>query len=444
MHEEAQKAEFDLLMESQFWPSERIRALQRERLEILLRHAKANVPFYATRLDPLFRADGSIDWDRWGEIPTLKRSDLIEHRRALLARDMPPGHGRIGDIATSGSTGTPVVTSHTSFALAMTRAAVFRANFNDGTDFGTPLGAWVGLRSDVARWPDGRRAGPWGPWWEPSALNGERLEINHHVPSAQVLEFFGRNQVRYVLCGGTDARLLAHEAERLGIALSLDAILTRGTDATAPGRTLIAEVFGARTLALYSSKEGHRMAHSCTQCGGWHVNDEHVLVEILDEEGSPVPVGQTGRVVITPLWGFAQPLLRYEQGDLATRGASSGCGRGLSIMDDIVGRVRHMFVMPDGSRIVPDLPVAAVAALNAEMFQVAQISPEAVEVRYVRRGNGGSPNGEPVQAALAGLLHAGITVSFREITAFELPPGRKHLEFVSELDGSTAPQVAPP
>ncbi len=47
MHETEQRAEFDLLMESQFWPADRIRDLQRERQENLLRHARAHVPFYA-------------------------------------------------------------------------------------------------------------------------------------------------------------------------------------------------------------------------------------------------------------------------------------------------------------------------------------------------------------------------------------------------------------
>lgn len=434
MHEAEQRAEFELLMESQFWPLDRIRALQRERLENLLRHAKANVPFYATRLDPLFRADGSIDWDRWSDIPTLKRSDLFEHRRALLARDMPTGHGHIGDISSSGSTGKPVTTSHSSLALALTKAAVFRANVRDDIDFGARLGVWMERRADVATWPDGRHAGRWGPWWDTRAADGKIFDINRHVPTAQVLEFMGRNQVRYLMCGGIVARLLAHEAERLGIGLSLDAVLTRGTDPTAAGRAHIAEVLGARTLALYSSKEGHRMAHSCPQCGGWHVNDEQVLIEILDEEGSPVPEGQSGHVVITPLWGFAQPLIRYEQGDLATRGAASGCGRGLNIIDDIVGRVRHMFVLPDGSRIVPDVPVAAVVALNAAMFQVAQVSLDTVEVRYVPRLNGASSNRGPASAALAELLPSEVSVTFREVEEFDVPPGRKHLEFVSEIE----------
>ena len=98
-----------------------------------------------------------------------------------------------------------------------------------------------------------------------------------------------------------------------------------------------------------------------------------------------------------------------------------------------------MFVMPDGSRIVPDLPVAAVAALNATMFQVAQVSRELVEVRYVPRQNGATSVREPVQAALAGMLHPGISVSFHELEAFNVPPGRKHLEFVSELGGSAGP-----
>src|SRR5690606_18678518 len=116
-----------------------------------------------------------------------------------LARDMPPGHGRIGDISTSGSTGTPVMTSHTSLALALSKAAVFRANVNDGIDFGARLGVWAGLKPDVATWPEGRRSGRWGPWWDGRAAEGEAFEMNHHVPAAQVLEFMGRHDVRYVM-----------------------------------------------------------------------------------------------------------------------------------------------------------------------------------------------------------------------------------------------------
>ncbi|HHY48482.1 MAG TPA: phenylacetate--CoA ligase family protein [Alphaproteobacteria bacterium] len=434
MHDAEQKAEYDLLMESQLWPAERIRAFQRERLEKLLRHARAHVPFYANRLDMLFRADGSIDWDRWTEVPILKRDDLLHHRRAMLAHTMPEGHGRIGDISTSGSTGTPVTTSHSSLALALTKAAVFRANVNDGLDFSARVGVWSGLRPDVATWPEGRLSGPWGPWWNEQSAQGEVYELNHHVAPAKALEFMARNQVRYLVCGGTDARLLAHEAERLGISVSLDSILTRGTDASADGKAFIKRVFGARTLPLYSSKEGHRMAHRCPECGQWHVNDEQVLLELLDDDNRPTSDGRSGRVVITPLWNYAQPLIRYDQGDLATAGRDGLCSRQQSAIADIVGRVRHMFIMPDGSRIVPDLPVEAVSALGAAMFQVAQVSPTTVVVRYMARSAGAPSDHAPVAEALSRILHPEISVRFCPVDGFDLLPGRKHIEFVCELE----------
>ena len=433
MHETAQRDEFDLLMESQFWEADRLRLLQQGRLETLIRHAKAHVPFYANRLDVLFRGDGSIDWQRWSELPTLKRDDLLKHRRAMLARSVPQGHEQIGDISTSGSTGRPVTTSHSKLALGLSKAAVFRANVNDNIDFGTKLGGWIGERADHAPWPSGSRGGPWGPWWEKSAAAGESFTVSHTAPPHRALEFFKRHAVRYALMGGTDARLLAFEAQRLGVKLALAGIFTRGTDPTPFGSRLVAEVFGAATFPLYSSKEGHRMAHRCPECGQWHVNDEQVLVEILDDQDRPVAPGQSGRVVVTPLWSYAQPLVRYEQGDFASRGEDGACKRGLSSIKEIVGRVRHMFLLPDGSRIVPTLTVTAVAALNATMFQVAQVTPGLVEVRYTPLANGRPTDRSPVLTELAEQLDPAIRVTFREVPTFIVPPGQKHIEFVSEL-----------
>ena len=42
---------YEMLMESQYWPPEMMLEFQRDQLTHLLRHAKATVPFYKTRLD---------------------------------------------------------------------------------------------------------------------------------------------------------------------------------------------------------------------------------------------------------------------------------------------------------------------------------------------------------------------------------------------------------
>jgi phenylacetate-CoA ligase len=80
---------FDMLMESQFWSADQMRDYQRSQLAQLLRHAKAHVPFYKTRLDCVLRKDGSIDWDRWEEIPIVTRADLRDRGGEMLSTFVP-------------------------------------------------------------------------------------------------------------------------------------------------------------------------------------------------------------------------------------------------------------------------------------------------------------------------------------------------------------------
>jgi hypothetical protein len=99
----------ETLRKTQFMPPERMREYQRGLLERLLRHARTQVPFYrdSGRLDPLFRGDSTIDWDRWGKIPPLTRRELQDNAASLITEIIPFGHGRRYVIATSGSTGEP-------------------------------------------------------------------------------------------------------------------------------------------------------------------------------------------------------------------------------------------------------------------------------------------------------------------------------------------------
>src|SRR5690606_26374994 len=111
-----------------------------------------------------------------------------------------------------------------------------------------------------------------------------------------------------------------------------EAVLAHGEHVAADDRAAYRRVFGARTLEHYSSKEGGQMAYNCPGDHGLHVSAESVLVEIVDDDGLPVPMGESGRVVITPFVSTVQPLIRYDQGDIASAGATCSCGRGLPVL----------------------------------------------------------------------------------------------------------------
>lgn len=123
---------YEMLMESQYWPPEQMLAYQRSQLAQLLRHAKATVPFYKTRLDAVFERNGEIDWDRWHEIPIVTRADLRDRREEMLATALPPGHGPTKTFHSSGSSGVPVSVEVTQLATAAKLAAKVRQLANHG------------------------------------------------------------------------------------------------------------------------------------------------------------------------------------------------------------------------------------------------------------------------------------------------------------------------
>jgi phenylacetate-CoA ligase len=82
------------------------------------------------------------------------------------------------------------------------------------------------------------------------------------------------------------------------------------------------------------------------QCGArqaYHLRDADLLVEIVDPDtGSPLPLAQTGEVVLTTLQNEAMPLIRYRTGDLARIITDPcPCGASLHRLDKVSGRLSN-------------------------------------------------------------------------------------------------------
>tara|TARA_R110002124_G_scaffold135570_4_gene298522 strand:+ start:631 stop:1179 length:549 start_codon:yes stop_codon:yes gene_type:complete len=119
---EAARKFVTVLEKTQYYPPDRMQTYQRRLLQPLLHHARREVPFYATRLDPLFAPDGSIRWDAWADIPTFTRADAQQADDALFAKSYPEQMGNFSEGQTSGSTGTPLKFRTTGMAQLMATA----------------------------------------------------------------------------------------------------------------------------------------------------------------------------------------------------------------------------------------------------------------------------------------------------------------------------------
>jgi phenylacetate-CoA ligase len=116
----------------------------------------------------------------------------------------------------------------------------------------------------------------------------------------------------------------------------------------------------------------------------YHVQSENVLVEVIDDDGNPCAIGETGRVLVTDLHNFAMPFIRYEIGDLAQFGPPCACGRGLPVLQRIFGRVRNMLYLESGEQLFPDIAALHLHEIGPlQQYQMIQKSYGEIEMRLI-------------------------------------------------------------
>jgi phenylacetate-CoA ligase len=176
----------------------------------------------------------------------------------------------------------------------------------------------------------------------------------------------------------------ASALRRRGAKVAIERVFTSGELLQPAIRDALADAFGARVFDVYGSSETKEIAWECSS-GGMHVNADVVHLEVLDDDGRPVPDGVEGNLVATPLVNHAMPLLRYRIGDRGSlRPHACACGHSFPLLGVVTGRAADVLVLSDGRRISP---YALTCALELEpslvRYQVNQLDPARIRVRAI-------------------------------------------------------------
>ncbi|MDO4489658.1 MAG: AMP-binding protein [Lachnospiraceae bacterium] len=121
----------------------------------------------------------------------------------------------------------------------------------------------------------------------------------------------------------------------------------------------IEKLLGSRLWPHYGSREmGLGGAICCAAHEGMHLRENHVIPEIVDENGNTVPDGVFGELVITTIGMEAQPLIRYRTGD-RTRilPGRCSCGSCVKRLDEVsrIGVTGEMRTLDNSLFAVPEL-----------------------------------------------------------------------------------------
>ena len=435
-----QKQIFDFFSETQFWPEEEMAAYQNSQLSQLVRFAYEKSPFYRDRLAGLIGPNGEINLKKWHEVPILTREDLLNHREKMVVAELPPGHGPTADHHGTGTTGKPVTTTHNHLTGLASQAALFRALNWHGVDLGSSMLRFMGEKPLGEADPKGDVLGMWGPRWFADQDRGLMIEASVDFRPEIVCQMILERNVKVISGRPQAMQALALAAEREKLKINLNMVLGIGTSVTEEMREDCRRVFGAKIISFYQSKEVYDIAHQCSESEQFHVSSELVLLEVLDDEGNPTPIGETGRCVVTSFYNTAQPIIRYDLGDRIRMGSRCSCGRTLPIIDKIVGRTSQLFRFPNGRKISPVLGPSSRASIRAlagaSAYQIAQTQPAILELRYIPNGSRELPDAEGLQNIFRECFDNSVNFAWKKIDKLPLTAGGKFLEYVCELPPS--------
>jgi phenylacetate-CoA ligase len=214
---------------------------------------------------------------------------------------------------------------------------------------------------------------------------------------------------------------------------SLQQVRTFGEALPDTLRVLCDSVLGIPLVDQYSSMELGLIAIQCPRFPHYHVQAENVYVEILNDAGQPCAPGEIGRVVVTDLHNFASPLLRYELGDLAEPGEPCPCGRGLPVINRVLGRVRGMMAMRDGTRRWPRGYSGLAGVAPIRQFQIVQKTLEDLLLRLVVLGPLSVVEEDDLCSRVRAIFGDYFRVQIDYCDRIERDPTGKYRDFICEV-----------
>ncbi len=320
------------LRHEQYLSGQELQTLQNQRFRRLLYRAQKHSPYYRDK----FQKNGIIIDENTSvshlpQMPLLTREDLQNHLSDILCDDASDHYIN----STGGSTGNPVSFYQDRGYELFSRAS--KLLFYD----------WMGIE------PGCRKAYLWGmdrdlifsTRYEKIMIRIDRaLYLNSFSMSdekiSKFLEALNKFRPHYIQGYSSSLYLIAAYINRTKpLRFRPIAIRSAAEMLFDFQRTEIEKAFGAPVYNFYGSREISFLASECPAHEGLHVLNSGRIIEIVDEEGRPLPDGTPGYLAITDLYNLAFPFIRYINGDIAMfKERPCSCGRGYKLLENIHGR----------------------------------------------------------------------------------------------------------
>lgn len=372
-------------------------ALQEARLHRMVLWAKENSPYYKclyshlsdnfrlSDLPPVNKLELMAHWDEWitDRTITLKQVNTFMENPDNIGRKL---ENKYLVFTTSGSTGNPLValcdntTNNVMGAINATRSF---ARKQDMKDFILRGGKTIGIFANGGFYLGNssvRSRQLSMPWKKRQIAVTSAL-----LPTNEIVEQL--NAFQPAMLGGYPSNLeLLIEKQKSGeLRVNPVLIMTGGEYLSDTLRTSLSEAFGCYVQTSYSCTEGGTIACECPE-QHFHINDDWIIVEPVDKHNQPVaPGAQADKLLLTNLFNFTQPFIRYEVTDrVVLHNEPCKCGNPSPWLT-LEGRTDDVICFMQDGKEIKLAPLAIYATLKEvhalRRFQLVANSNHSAELR---------------------------------------------------------------
>jgi len=327
----------------------RWRTLQAKRVRQIVTHAFESVPFYREWMARQGMTPAAFQTvEDLARLPLIDREDLMRQPEAF--RSEAVRRERSFMLRTSGTSGAPAEFRHDRRSMVLNIAYGRReravVETLKGADPSRLVVAFRHPHGEYSRVHEYYRRTLLVP---PRRTEHLVIESTAH-PIERNIELLHRLRPAVVSAHGSylGPLLLHPETLRPGGWRPAAAIYT----ADAPSENELAQLrgdWGIRVQSRYRSGEALKIAFSCEAEEGLHIHPDLCAVTVVDDQGRPLPPGDSGDIVISNLLDRATVLLNYRIGD---RGAIDdrpcSCGRTFPKLASLDGRSEELVRLPNG------------------------------------------------------------------------------------------------
>lgn len=320
-------------------------------LEQLLSHAVQTTPFYAP-----FKCDKQhLSW-----FPVLNKQLVRDNMDSFLSETYKGRELKV--VTTSGSTGYP-------FSVYKDPTKLLR-HAAENIYFFEDVGHKVGDRLYYLRvWNKINKKSTLTAWMENLIMieTGNLCDEQVH----RLINRLSKDRTPKVLLGfASSFEQISSKLGDIGDGLHhIQGIVTISEALSDQAREILKGFFHCPVVSRYSNMENGFVANQLTGSeGDYVVNESGYFVELLKmEEDKPAEQGEKGRIVVTDLFNYAMPLIRYDTGDIGVYKEKND--NGISLLSAIEGRKTDMIYNTKGEMLSPHTITNTMWAYNRDVLQ---------------------------------------------------------------------------